>query len=104
VRFTKEGKQQLHDIFKALKDLEDSGLTAFEIQAKVDELMDELANVLATQLEPIPDEDGEDQPSSTSSSSATTTTVTATSTTSTSTSTSSSTTTTTSAATTTTSP
>jgi putative peptide zinc metalloprotease protein len=109
VRFTQDGKQQLHDIYKALQDLEDSGLTAFELQAKVDELMKGLANILATQLEPIPgfEDGGQDaDQSSTSSSSATTTTVTATSTTSTSTSTStsSSTTTTTTTSTTTTTP
>jgi putative peptide zinc metalloprotease protein len=103
VRLTNDGRHQLHDIYKALKDLEDSGLTALEIQAKVDELMKQLATVLATQVEPIPGEQqgqhGDENQSTSASSSAsttTTTTVTSTSTTSTSTSTTTTTTTTTS--------
>jgi putative peptide zinc metalloprotease protein len=101
VRFTSAGKHELHVIYKALRDLEGAGLTAMEIQARVDELMKQLAHVLATELEPIPGEQvgeysGEPQVSAHSSSEAsTTTTVTVTSTTSTSTSTSTSTTTTT---------
>jgi putative peptide zinc metalloprotease protein len=99
VRLTNDGKHQLHDIWKALRDLEDSGLDAFGIQAKVDELMTQLATVLATEVEPIPGRDGDaqgDQQPASSSSSASTTTVSVTSTTSTSTSTSTTTTTTTS--------
>jgi hypothetical protein len=108
VRLTNAGRHQLHDIYKALRDLEGSGLTAIEIQAKVDELMQRLANVLATEVEPIPGEqDGnhsDQNPSPASSSSAsTTTTVTVTSSTTTSTSTSTSSTTTTSTSTPTTS-
>ena len=57
VRLTTAGKQDLHDIRKALADLDGSGLTVFEIQAKVDELMDQLATVLATEVEPIPSAD-----------------------------------------------
>ncbi|MEY2450450.1 MAG: putative peptide zinc metalloprotease protein [Acidimicrobiaceae bacterium] len=100
VRFTKDGMHQLKDIYKALRDLEKSGLTALEIQARVDELMQQLATVLTTEVEPIPgDQEGEhgDQEgsSASSSSASTTTTVTVVSTTSTSTSTSTSTTTTT---------
>jgi putative peptide zinc metalloprotease protein len=99
VRFTHEGKRQLHDIWKALKDLEKSGLTGLEIQARVDELMRQLAVVLATEVEPIPGEqDGGhsgDSNTAPTSASSTTTTVTVVSTTSTSTSTSTTTTTTT---------
>ncbi|MEY2451017.1 MAG: putative peptide zinc metalloprotease protein [Acidimicrobiaceae bacterium] len=100
VRFTHEGKRRLHDIWKALKALEKSGLTGAEIQARVDELMQQLAVVLATEVEPIPgDREGQnksdDGASNSSASSSTTTTVTVVSTTSTSTSTSTSTTTTT---------
>ncbi len=87
VRLTHDGKRQLHDIFKALQDLDGSGLTALEIQAKVDELMQQLAQVLATEVEPIPgkNDEGRDGPSTTAS---TTTTTTVTTSTSTSTSTS----------------
>jgi putative peptide zinc metalloprotease protein len=103
VRFTNAGKHHLHDIYKALRELEGSGLTAVEIQAKVDELMQQLANVLATEVEPIPgDQQGEhndERPAAgnlSSSSASTTTTVTVTSSTTTSTSSSTSTTSTTS--------
>jgi putative peptide zinc metalloprotease protein len=98
VRLTKTGKDELRAIRKALADLEGSGLTAVEMQARVDELMKRLATVLATEVEPIPGESegAHANPASASSSSAsTTTTVTVTSTTSTSTSTSTTTTTTT---------
>src|SRR5205814_696068 len=44
----------LHDVRKALADLNGSGLTGAEIQAQVDQLMDELASVLGTEVEPIP--------------------------------------------------
>jgi putative peptide zinc metalloprotease protein len=99
VRFTAAGKHHLHDIWKALKDLEKSGLTGAEIQARVDELMQQLAVVLATEVEPIPgaqEGDHSDQPSTASSAAAsTTTTVSVVSTTSTSSSTTTTTTTTT---------
>lgn len=50
VHLTAEGNRRLQDIRKALADLADSGLTGPEIQAKVDALMDELAEVLATEV------------------------------------------------------
>ncbi|MEY2447323.1 MAG: putative peptide zinc metalloprotease protein [Acidimicrobiaceae bacterium] len=101
VRFTKDGLRQLKDIYKSLKDLEKSDLTALELQAKVDELMTQLANVLATELEPVPAEHADehaDEQTSTSSSSASTTTTTVNVSTSTSTSTSTTTTSTTTTA------
>jgi hypothetical protein len=53
VRLTKEGARSFREIEQALRDLEGSGLTAFEIQAKVQQQMDRLAEVLRTQLVPI---------------------------------------------------
>lgn len=99
VRLTRDGKQQLHDIFKALQDLDGSGLTALEIQAKVDELMQQMAGVLATEVEPIPGRD--DEPAAAASNSTVTTTSTTTVTTSTASTTSTTTTSTTSTTTTT---
>jgi hypothetical protein len=98
---TNTGKHELHDIYKALRDLEGSGLTGLEIQAKVDELMKRLATVLATEVEPIPGEqrgehNDQNLAPANSSLASTTTTVTVTSSTTTSTSTSTTTTTTTS--------
>ena len=97
VRLTAEGKHQLHDIHKALAELDASGLTIVEIKSQVDALMRDLATILSTEVEPIPGhQEGQtdargspasaqsDSPSSTSVS----TTVTTTSTTSTSVSTS----------------
>jgi len=53
LRFTAEGSQRLAEIRQALLALRDSGLTAAEIQAQVDALMDDLAEVLATELVPV---------------------------------------------------
>lgn len=50
LRFTAEGNQALAAIRRALLDLRDSGLTGAEIQAKLDALMDELAQVLENEL------------------------------------------------------
>jgi putative peptide zinc metalloprotease protein len=47
---TGEGRRRLAEIRVALLGLRDSGLTAAEIQAKVDALMTELADVLSTEL------------------------------------------------------
>jgi putative peptide zinc metalloprotease protein len=52
LHFTAEGNQALAEIRKALRDLRDSGLTGPEIQAKVDALMEQLAEVLSTELVP----------------------------------------------------
>lgn len=54
VHLTAQGRQQIHDIYTALRDLDGSGLTAVEIQARVDDLMKQLATVLATEVEPVP--------------------------------------------------
>lgn len=59
LRFTAEGNQALAEIRKALLDLRDSGLTAAEIQAQVDALMERLAEVLATELVPAGESGGE---------------------------------------------
>jgi putative peptide zinc metalloprotease protein len=50
LHFTAEGSHRLAEIRRALLALRKSGLTAVEIQAKVDALMDELADVLSTEL------------------------------------------------------
>jgi putative peptide zinc metalloprotease protein len=50
LHFTAEGNQRLAEIRRALLALRDSGLTAAEIQAKVDALMEELADILSTEL------------------------------------------------------
>jgi putative peptide zinc metalloprotease protein len=68
VRFTTDGRRRLNDIEKALRDLEHSGLTGVEIQAKVDDLMTQLADVLATGTEPIPQHGDDDEHDSSSSS------------------------------------
>lgn len=63
-RFTPEGQRQVHDIFKALQDLKKSDLSGPELQARVDELMDRLAGVLATQLvtrRPTPADERDDK-------------------------------------------
>lgn len=49
-RFTAAGSQRLAEIRRALLDLRHSGLSGAEIQARVDTLMDGLAEVLATEL------------------------------------------------------
>jgi putative peptide zinc metalloprotease protein len=99
VQLTHEGKKELHDIFKALQDLDGSGLDSFALQAEIDKLMAQLANVLATQVEPIPGEDhngdGQDGASSAVTTVSTTTTTSTSTSTTTSTSTSTTTTTTT---------
>jgi putative peptide zinc metalloprotease protein len=90
VRFTHEGKKQLHDIYKQLQALEGTGLTATEIQARVDDLMQQMADVLATEVEVAPGERVGQQadPDSARPSSTTTTATTVVTSTSTSTSTS----------------
>lgn len=52
LRFTDEGSRRLAEIRQALLALRDSDLSGAEIQAKVDVLMDDLADVLATELVP----------------------------------------------------
>jgi len=97
VRLTAEGKHDLHDVRKALADLNGSGLTGAEMQTQVDQLMDQLASVLGTEVEPIPGQrsgqssdssdaapDASQSPVSSTSSTSTTIAITATTSTSTS--------------------
>jgi putative peptide zinc metalloprotease protein len=53
VRLTNDGRQQLHDLLKQLKDLEDGDLTLEQLHAKVEDLVDQMTQVLSTQLVPI---------------------------------------------------
>ncbi|HEX9968810.1 MAG TPA: hypothetical protein VGB03_01625 [Acidimicrobiales bacterium] len=105
VRLTAEGNRRVQEIRLALLQLRDSGLSGPELQAEIDKLYDELAEVIATELEPAGAPEG-DTSSSTSTDASTTTTTTSTvgSDTTSSTSTTSSSTTTTEATTTTTAP
>lgn len=50
LRFTAEGRQRLAKIRQALHDLRKADLTGAEIQATLDTLMDELADILSTEL------------------------------------------------------
>ncbi len=50
VRFTGAGRQEIHEIRKALKALRDPALSLAEIQAQLDELAVRLARVLTTEL------------------------------------------------------
>lgn len=52
LRFTADGNQRLAEIRRALLELKKGDLSIEEIQAKVDALMDELAEVLTTELVP----------------------------------------------------
>jgi putative peptide zinc metalloprotease protein len=60
VEFTKEGKEALNRIRKEFQELKHSGLSILEIQARVDELTAQIAEILATQLVPV-ETDDEDQ-------------------------------------------
>jgi putative peptide zinc metalloprotease protein len=53
VRFTDEGRRRIAAIRKEIKDLRDSDLSPFELKARLDPLVDELKQVLATELVPI---------------------------------------------------
>jgi putative peptide zinc metalloprotease protein len=50
LRFTPQGRRRLADLRKALHDLRKADLTGPEIQARLDGLMDELADILSTEL------------------------------------------------------
>ena len=58
VRLTPDGHHELHDIRKALKELDDSGLDSIAMRDEVRELMDRLAAVLASDVEPRPRSSG----------------------------------------------
>ncbi len=53
VRLTAEGQQRLAELRVRLLQLRHSGLSGAEIQAQVDAVYDELAQVIATELEPV---------------------------------------------------
>ena len=52
VHFTTEGNQRLAELKKRLRDLLQSDLTVEELQAELDEIRDEVADILATDLVP----------------------------------------------------
>lgn len=60
VRFTEEGIRTIQEIKKQIKALEDATLTVGELRAKLDELMQQLAGVLANELVPA-GKSGEDR-------------------------------------------
>jgi len=60
LHFTAEGNQRLADIRQALLDLKKSDLPITDIQAKLDALMDELADVLSTELVPAGESGGQE--------------------------------------------
>ncbi len=62
VEFTKEGRKALKEIEKQIKALLKSDLPLEELQAQIDALMDQVAEILDTQLVPVEDDDddGED--------------------------------------------
>jgi putative peptide zinc metalloprotease protein len=53
VRITPEGKRRLHELRKELAALEDSGLSSFELQARIDSLAEEAYEVMSTSLVPV---------------------------------------------------
>ena len=76
VRLTAEGNQRIAELRKRLRDLLQSDLTIDQLQAELDEIRDEVADILATQLVPA-GTSGEKQPSNTDTTTTTTTTTTA---------------------------
>jgi putative peptide zinc metalloprotease protein len=85
VHFTAEGNKRIQEIRQQLLELRDSGLTSFEIQARVDALYEELKEVVTTELEPAGPRPDASTTTSTSEPGTTTSTSTSTSTTSSST-------------------
>ena len=57
VRFTKEGRRRLAEIRREFERLGRSGLSAEELTARAEELKDQVADVLATELVPVRDDD-----------------------------------------------
>jgi hypothetical protein len=70
VHFTTEGNQRLAEIYRRLHRLRNAGLTLEQLQAELDEISAEIADVLATEIVPAGS-----PPNPSSSSSSTTTTV-----------------------------
>ena len=52
VKFTEEGKHELHEIRKALKELRKSDLSLVELDAQLKAIVERIRNALATQLVP----------------------------------------------------
>ena len=52
VRFTAEGNQRLAEIYRRLHRLRNAGLTLEQLQAELDEISAEIADVLATEIVP----------------------------------------------------
>lgn len=62
VKFTQEGKHELHEIRKALKELRKSDLSLAELDTELKAIVERIRNVLATQLVPTgPDEADSDE-------------------------------------------
>jgi putative peptide zinc metalloprotease protein len=61
VTFSKEGWREITDIRRELKDLKDSGLAGPEILTKTNALADRLREVLATQVVPVGEGEGDNQ-------------------------------------------
>jgi putative peptide zinc metalloprotease protein len=62
VRFSPEGQRRIAEIRREFEELRRSGLSIEEIQARTDELADQLREVLRTELVPLGPPDDEDQP------------------------------------------
>ncbi len=77
VELTKEGAKQLHDLAKQIDKLRKGDLTIEEIQVRVDEIANQMAGVMATELVPAPPtgrrSGAGDDPASTTTSTSTTT-------------------------------
>jgi putative peptide zinc metalloprotease protein len=72
VRFTAEGNERLAELKKRLRDLLNSDLTIEQLQAELDEIRDEVADLLATEL--VPAGPARETPSTTTTEGSTTTT------------------------------
>ena len=72
VRFTAEGNERLAALKKRLRDLLNSDLTIEQLQAELDEIRDEVADILATQL--VPAGPSRETPAATTTENSTTTT------------------------------
>jgi putative peptide zinc metalloprotease protein len=59
VKFTQEGKHELHEIRKALKELRKSDLSLAELDAQLKAIVERIRNVLATQLVPVGPDEGD---------------------------------------------
>ena len=74
VRLTPEGMQRLQELRRELAALEDSGLSSFELQARIDVLAHEAYEVVSTSLVPAGQPTAAEAPASGTSTSTTTTT------------------------------